>query len=248
MGLDNGLAPNRQHCIIWTNDGLCCRHIFASLSLNELKEYKTKSTHVNQPVIGFLRHLGSNPGHWCQRGDNLSHFNFALELRISCTNPSIWTIDLLTGVLDIRRHTDIPPWLYHRCRAGTGTGSDRVGHTSPQGIQTHSDDQWNLQFEKIHTKWKKNKNNWIYSRPGTQLTLILWARSKKIVHIYVCYSYMKNDDLIRSNYTHAMTTHPSWHVQNCNLARSLLLTCCIVLKTTRYIHIFNRILDLAGCK
>ena len=185
MGSDNGLAPNRRHCIIWTNDGLCCRHIFASLSLNELKEYKTKSTHVNQPVIGFLRHLGSNPGHWCQRGDNLSHFNFALELRISCTNPSIWTIDLLTAVLDIRRHTDIPPWLYHRCRAGTGTGSDRVGHTSPQGIQTHSDDQWNLQFEKIHTKCKKKKRKWI-ADPGHNWHSFYELVVKKIVYTCVC--------------------------------------------------------------
>ena len=33
---DNGLVPNRQQDIIWTNDGLVFLHKFASLGLNEL--------------------------------------------------------------------------------------------------------------------------------------------------------------------------------------------------------------------
>ena len=33
---DNGLAPNKQQAIIWTNDGLCCRCIYESLGLNKL--------------------------------------------------------------------------------------------------------------------------------------------------------------------------------------------------------------------
>ena len=33
----NGLAPIRQQSIIWTNCGLACWHIYASLALNELK-------------------------------------------------------------------------------------------------------------------------------------------------------------------------------------------------------------------
>ena len=39
IGLDNGLAENRQQAIIWTNDGLIYWHIYASLSLNELTLY-----------------------------------------------------------------------------------------------------------------------------------------------------------------------------------------------------------------
>ena len=37
IGSDNGLAPNRQQAIIWTNDCLGYWCIYASLSLNELK-------------------------------------------------------------------------------------------------------------------------------------------------------------------------------------------------------------------
>ena len=36
IGSDNGLAPVRQQAIIWTNDGLVYRCIYASLSRNEL--------------------------------------------------------------------------------------------------------------------------------------------------------------------------------------------------------------------
>ena len=36
MGLDNGLAPNRQQAIIWTNDDPVQRRIYTSLCLNEL--------------------------------------------------------------------------------------------------------------------------------------------------------------------------------------------------------------------
>ena len=36
IGLDNGLAPARRQAIIWTNDGLGFRRIYASLGLNEL--------------------------------------------------------------------------------------------------------------------------------------------------------------------------------------------------------------------
>ena len=36
IGLDNGLVPNKQRAIIWTNDGLFYWHINTSLSLNEL--------------------------------------------------------------------------------------------------------------------------------------------------------------------------------------------------------------------
>ena len=38
IGWDNGLAPNRRQAIIWTNDVLGCRRIYAFLGLNELKE------------------------------------------------------------------------------------------------------------------------------------------------------------------------------------------------------------------
>ena len=36
IGSDNGLVPNRQQAIIWTNHGLGHSHIYASLSLNEI--------------------------------------------------------------------------------------------------------------------------------------------------------------------------------------------------------------------
>ena len=36
IGSDNGLAPNRRQAIIWSNGGLGCRRIYASLGLNEL--------------------------------------------------------------------------------------------------------------------------------------------------------------------------------------------------------------------
>ena len=35
-GSDNGLAPERQQAIIWTNDGLLYWHVYALLGLNEL--------------------------------------------------------------------------------------------------------------------------------------------------------------------------------------------------------------------
>ena len=34
IGLHNGLAPDRRQVIIWTNDGLGYRRIYASLGLN----------------------------------------------------------------------------------------------------------------------------------------------------------------------------------------------------------------------
>ena len=36
IGSDNGLAPNRQQVIIWTNDDSVQRCIYASLGLSEL--------------------------------------------------------------------------------------------------------------------------------------------------------------------------------------------------------------------
>ena len=36
IGSDNGLVPNRQQAIIWTNDGLVNWNIYASQSLEEL--------------------------------------------------------------------------------------------------------------------------------------------------------------------------------------------------------------------
>ena len=39
-GSDNGLAPTRRQAIIWTNDGLGHRRIYASLGLNELMRHK----------------------------------------------------------------------------------------------------------------------------------------------------------------------------------------------------------------
>ena len=38
IGSDNGLAPTRRQAIIWTNDGLGYRYIYASLGLNELRD------------------------------------------------------------------------------------------------------------------------------------------------------------------------------------------------------------------
>ena len=35
---DNGLVPNRRQAIIWTNNGLGCQCIYASLGLNESKD------------------------------------------------------------------------------------------------------------------------------------------------------------------------------------------------------------------
>ena len=35
IGLDDGLAPNRWQTIIWTNDVLGCRRMYAPLGLNE---------------------------------------------------------------------------------------------------------------------------------------------------------------------------------------------------------------------
>ena len=36
IGSDNDLVPNRREAIIWTNDVLGCRRIYAALGLNEL--------------------------------------------------------------------------------------------------------------------------------------------------------------------------------------------------------------------
>ena len=36
IGLDNGLAPSRRQAIIWINDGIVYRRIYASLGRNEL--------------------------------------------------------------------------------------------------------------------------------------------------------------------------------------------------------------------
>ena len=41
IGSDNGMAPTRRQAIIWTNDGLGCWRIYASLSLSELREADT---------------------------------------------------------------------------------------------------------------------------------------------------------------------------------------------------------------
>ena len=38
IGSDNGLAPNRQQTIIWTNDGIVYWGTYASLGLNELNK------------------------------------------------------------------------------------------------------------------------------------------------------------------------------------------------------------------
>ena len=35
IGSDNGLRPHRQQSIMWTDDGLVCWHIYASLGLNK---------------------------------------------------------------------------------------------------------------------------------------------------------------------------------------------------------------------
>ena len=40
IGLDNGLAPSRRQVIIWTNDGIVYRRIYASLGHNELICFK----------------------------------------------------------------------------------------------------------------------------------------------------------------------------------------------------------------
>ena len=36
IGSDNGLSPNRQQAIIWTNEGLVYWPMYVSLGLNEL--------------------------------------------------------------------------------------------------------------------------------------------------------------------------------------------------------------------
>ena len=36
IGSDNGLVPNRRQAIIWTNDGIVYRRIYASLDLIDL--------------------------------------------------------------------------------------------------------------------------------------------------------------------------------------------------------------------
>ena len=62
IGSDNGLVPNRWQAIIWTNDGIVYWHIYTSLCPNELMQ------------------------------ERLNTIANALELRLSCTNPSIyWT-------------------------------------------------------------------------------------------------------------------------------------------------------------
>ena len=65
MGLDNGLAPNRQQAIIWSNGGLFhwCVY-YASLGLSELNWNLQSSSHFVQVPMwyatGVLRK--SNPG------------------------------------------------------------------------------------------------------------------------------------------------------------------------------------------
>ena len=36
VGLNNDLTPNKPQAVIWTNDGLIYRRIYAALRLNEL--------------------------------------------------------------------------------------------------------------------------------------------------------------------------------------------------------------------
>ena len=52
IGSNNGLAPNRQQAIIWTNDVLGCRCIYVSFRLNELiahrHAYKTRHLYLKR--------------------------------------------------------------------------------------------------------------------------------------------------------------------------------------------------------
>ena len=83
---DNGLAVNRQQAIIWTNEGLSWWLIYASLGLNEIITYQ--SQRVNQQH----HHCKSLEDHvdWLVQ-ERLNSIANALELCLSCTNPSIWS-------------------------------------------------------------------------------------------------------------------------------------------------------------
>ena len=56
IGSDNGLAPIRRQTIIWTNDGLVCWRIYASLSLNVLKGNTYTYIHIHMFNIIIFGH------------------------------------------------------------------------------------------------------------------------------------------------------------------------------------------------
>ena len=46
IGSDNGLAPNSRQAIIWIKDGFVYWHMYASLSLNEFRNYTCLGTKI----------------------------------------------------------------------------------------------------------------------------------------------------------------------------------------------------------
>ena len=57
IGSDNGLAPNRQHAIIWTNDALGCQRIYASLGLNESTKINVYLLVYGGEVIPYVNEI-----------------------------------------------------------------------------------------------------------------------------------------------------------------------------------------------
>ena len=104
IGSDNGLVPNRRQAIIWNNGGLGCQLIYASRGLNELRTGAVWSqcyrywpnhdfVHVNWVDIIWVVFVAFRH---CQvddlmqeRRNSIAH---ELELRLSCTDPSKFTV------------------------------------------------------------------------------------------------------------------------------------------------------------
>ena len=56
-GPDNGLMPNRQQAIIWTNGGLVCWLIYASLGIIELNASSALETYNKIYFYWFIFYL-----------------------------------------------------------------------------------------------------------------------------------------------------------------------------------------------
>ena len=80
----NGLAWNRQQAIIWTNDGLVCWWIYASLNVNGLTHWgRDKMDAISQTTL-------SNPFSWMKIFDFWLKFHWSLFVRFQLTVFHHW--------------------------------------------------------------------------------------------------------------------------------------------------------------
>ena len=60
VGSDNDLAPTRRQAIIWTNDGLVCWRIYASLGLNKLRTQRAQFRPIIRDTFFVWWKISSN--------------------------------------------------------------------------------------------------------------------------------------------------------------------------------------------